>query len=434
MNTESLDTWLISTLNGCFQQEQYPAAEFLIGAMHASGRRSEASLHLLAEACLSQGNISGAWGHVVAALQANPSHPQALEILQAIESVASTYSIDDSKRTVSLTTADEFLAKHPSRGKISEGPQFVRSGKTAPLKLYQIDDMLVTGPEGVAFDYETASFFKDAFQSSHPSYITLRSIPLQPTINSKDAVKIPGVCAHLCGQWSGNYFHWINELLTRAYLLKELGFDGSFLTPACNHPFIRESLEMIGISPERLIPYDFKRGVSCDSLVMFEPFDFSDAVNNPRIWEQVRSTLLEQADKSLTLAPGVNGVYIARSGLRSVKNEASLVPLFERHKIVAMRAEALSIRQQVRIASLSRILVGPHGSGITNSLFMPRESAVVELLPALMLNACFYHIAKILNHRYYTVPTTPTDHDPDKERVEPSLIYLELILEQELSR
>jgi capsular polysaccharide biosynthesis protein len=167
---------------------------------------------------------------------------------------------------------------------------------------------------------------------------------------------------------------------------------------------------------------------------MFEPFDFSDAVNNPRIWEQVRSTLLEQADKSLTLAPGVNGVYIARSGLRSVKNEASLVPLFERHKIVAMRAEALSIRQQVRIASLSRILVGPHGSGITNSLFMPRESAVVELLPALMLNACFYHIAKILNHRYYTVPTTPTDHDPDKERVEPSLIYLELILEQELSR
>jgi hypothetical protein len=434
MNTESLDEWLMSTLHSCFDQKQYNAAEFLLGAMHASGRKSDASLHLLAETYLNLGNISLAWANVIASLEVNPAHSEALVVLNAIEAVAASYSIDGSKRTVTFTTADEFLEKNPARGKSSDATQLLRARTMTPIKLHQIDNLLVTGPEGLVFDCETASFFKNSFQSTSPDSISLRSIPMLPIIDSKNAIKIPGVCAHLCGQWSGNYFHWINELLTRAHLLKELGFDGLFLTPAADHPFIRESLQMIGIPPERLIPYDFSQGVMCESLLMFDFFNFCDAVENPALWDAIRSALLNQADTSMTLAPDINGIYIARSGLRSVKNEAELVPLFQRHGIITMHAEGLSLRQQVRVASLAKILVGPHGSGITNSLFMPRESAVVELLPANMLNACFYHIAKILNHRYYTVPTNPIDHDPNKERVEPNLTYLELILEQELSR
>lgn len=433
-NTESLDQWLTSTLRSCFEQQQYDAAQFLLGAMHASGRKSDASLLLLAETHLSQGDISSAWSHLLATLDVNPAHSDALELLRAIEATVANYSIDGSQRKVGFTTAHEFLEKNPARGKSSEATQLVRSGSPTSIRLHQIDNLLVTGPEGVAFDYETASFFTNSFQSLRPTAISLRSIPISPTINSKDAVKIPGVCAHLCGQWSGNYFHWINELLTRAYLLNQLGFDGAFLTPAANHPFIRESLEMLGISPQRLIPYDFSRGALCDSLVMFDFFNFGDAVENPHIWEAIRNLLLKQADTSLTLPPEVNGIYVARSGLRSVKNERDLAPLFERHGVIPVRAEGLSLRQQVRVASLSKILVGPHGSGLTNSLFMPRESAVVELLPASMINMCYYHIAMILNHRYYTVPTHPNDCDPHKERVEPNITYLQLILEQELSR
>jgi hypothetical protein len=434
MNTESLDKWLMSTLSSCFEQGQYPAAEFLLGAMHASGRRTDSSLHLLAETYLSKGDISAAWSQVLAALEANPTNQQALEVLQAIEAVASTYSIDGSNRTVTFTTADEFLRKNPSRGKSYEVTNIKRAGTTTCIRLHQIDQLLVTGPEGVAFDLDSASFFKDSFQSSRPSAISIRSIPLLPTIDSRNAVRIPAPCAHLCGQWSGNYFHWIHEVLTRAYLLKEMRFDGFFLTPAANHHFIRESLEMIGISPERLIPYNYKTGVACDSLLMFDFFNFTDAPENPLIWERVRDVLLEQADKSLTIPSNTNGIYIARSGLRSVKNEPQVLPLLERHGIMTVRAEKLSLREQVRVASLSKILIGPHGSGLTNSLFMPRESAIVELVPAQMLNVCYYHIAKILNHRYYTVPSNPSDCDPDKERVEPNLTYLELILEQELSR
>lgn len=434
MANDPVDQWLSSALHSCFQQQQYQAAEFLLGAMHASGRRSDSSLHLMAETQIGRGNISSAWAHVLAALEANPAHSQATELLKAIENAAGTYSVDGSKRTVSFTTAGEFLEKNPARGKSSVATHLLRSGTRQPLMLYQLDNLLVTGPEGVAFDYETASFFKNSFQSTSPSDISLRSIPFIPTINSKDAVKIPGVTAHLCGQWSGNYFHWINELLTRAYLLNGLGFDGSFLTPAADHPFIRESLEMLGIKPERIIPYDSLRGVQCESLLMFDTFWFCDATENPHILEGLRETLLEKADKSLTLPPRVNGVYISRSGLRSVKNEAALVPLLERHGILPIRAEELAFKTQIGLASSARIMVGPHGSGLTNSLFMPRESAVVELLAASMINACFHHIARIRNHRYYTVPTTPVDHDPDKERVEPVLTYLELILEQELTR
>lgn len=432
--TDSLDYWLTSTLRSCFDQQQYEAAQFLLGAMHASGRKTDASLHLLAETHLSQGNISSAWAHLIATLDVNPDHSDASQLLRAIEAVVANYSIDGSQRKVGFTTAHEFLEKNPARGRSSEATQLIRGGSPTSIKLHQIDNLLVTGPEGVAFDYETASFFTNSFQSTRPNAISLRSIPILPTINTKDVVRIPGVCAHLCGQWSGNYFHWINELLTRAYLLNQLGFDGLFLTPSANHPFISESLEMIGIAPERLIPYDHSRGALCDSLVMFDFFNFCDAVENPHIWEAIRDILLKQADTSLTLPPEVNGIYVARSGLRSVKNERDIAPLFERHGIIAIRAEGLSLRQQVRVVSLSKILVGPHGSGLTNSLFMPRESAVVELLPASMINMCFYHIAMLLNHRYYTVPTNPNDCDPDKERVEPNVTYLQLILEQELSR
>jgi hypothetical protein len=434
MADKSLDQSLHTTLADYLGRQQFQAAEFLLDAMHASGKKSPDSLHLLAEAQLQQGKVSQAWGNTLAAINLQKDHGPATQLLKAIESAAVTYSVDGKQRAVGFTTAAEFLRLNPSRGKTSTATTLRIAGKPTPLLLHQLNDILVTGSEGVAFDPDSALFFKNSFQSTDPADISIRSIPLIPVISSAEAPLISGVCAHLCGQWSGNYFHWINELLTRAYLLLQLGFDGHFLTPAADHPFIRESLEMLGISAERIIPYDCQRGARCESLLMFDTFWFTHATENPEILLSLREKLIAQADRSIVLPPDVRGIYVRRTGLRSVQNESAVLQLCERHGILPIVAETLSFRTQIGLIASTRMLLGPHGSGLTNSLFMPSESAIIELLAARMINPCFHHIARIRNHRYYTVPSIPKEDNPDSERVEPVLTYLELTLEQELER
>eukprot|EP01043_Picozoa_sp_COSAG02_P069754 COSAG02_NODE_12086_length_1600_cov_1.257828_2_plen_153_part_00 len=78
-------------------------------------------------------------------------------------------------------------------------------------------------------------------------------------------------------------------------------------------------------------------------------------------------------------------------------------------------AAALSLREQVRLFSRSLLLVGDHGAGLSNAVFMPPGSAVVELTHASCGVHCgdyFRPVAELsgLTHRNFSADNLTVRH------------------------
>jgi capsular polysaccharide biosynthesis protein len=64
--------------------------------------------------------------------------------------------------------------------------------------------------------------------------------------------------------------------------------------------------------------------------------------------------------------------------------------------------EDLSFIRQIKLMQGTKVLLGAHGAGLTNMLFMPAGSVVVEIRKeGDCHNNCFYSLASALGHRYY---------------------------------
>jgi capsular polysaccharide biosynthesis protein len=81
------------------------------------------------------------------------------------------------------------------------------------------------------------------------------------------------------------------------------------------------------------------------------------------------------------MIPGnIERLYISRrlAGRRRVIDEEKLIAILEKYGFVIFYPEEHSFLEQVAIFSRVIYLVGMHGSGLTNMLFMPKGASVLE--------------------------------------------------------
>ncbi|MEM9224801.1 MAG: glycosyltransferase 61 family protein [Pseudomonadota bacterium] len=105
-------------------------------------------------------------------------------------------------------------------------------------------------------------------------------------------------------------------------------------------------------------------------------------------------------------SPAHKALYISREdeATRNVLNEDSI------GEIEKVRAQDITPSAQRDLFNECSVLVGPHGAGLANLLFMPRGSTVIEILPPYYGTAAFYIAAERLGHRYVPiVACDPTD-------------------------
>ena len=70
-----------------------------------------------------------------------------------------------------------------------------------------------------------------------------------------------------------------------------------------------------------------------------------------------------------------------------------------------MEAAELSPSAQVQLFSQARVLIGQHGAGLANMVWMPPGSQVVEIKPPLdsAVDTIFEHLAAEVGHKYVAV-------------------------------
>ena len=75
-------------------------------------------------------------------------------------------------------------------------------------------------------------------------------------------------------------------------------------------------------------------------------------------------------------------VYIARKNARNgrnIVNESQLAKLLGDYGFEAYEFENMQLKDQIAVTANANWLIGPHGAGFVHTLFMPRNSNVIEL-------------------------------------------------------
>lgn len=220
--------------------------------------------------------------------------------------------------------------------------------------------------------------------------------------------------------WSINYYHWICESIPRILMVKDELEDMVLLIPQFYKTldFVRASLEPFKFKDVFVIPS--KKGVYVESICLPQIKPIADGYD-PEKLKEIRSFYLNYVifKKKIALDLGER-IYISRrkAARKKVDNETALEDVLIRFKFTIVCAEEFSFFEQVAIFSNARYLVSIHGSGLTNMLFMPENSYVLEFQKRKTNDhdrhsPVFWYLADCLGHSYYYQLCDPTDIHAD---------------------
>jgi capsular polysaccharide biosynthesis protein len=101
---------------------------------------------------------------------------------------------------------------------------------------------------------------------------------------------------------------------------------------------------------------------------------------------------------------GKRKIFISRlkAPKRKISNEQDVVNYLKSHNWEIHYFEDYSFKKQIEIISETKYLIGLHGAGLTNMLFMREGGKVLELRNENdNHNNCYFSLASELNHEYY---------------------------------
>jgi len=178
-------------------------------------------------------------------------------------------------------------------------------------------------------------------------------------------------------EWTSNYYHWHIFALKKLLILKEKGLveNSKFFLPKKyqRYKFALPSLEKFGVKKNQIVFLRRKSNIKVNELPLVD-----SAQQHPIVFQEIRKILTKDAKNKPNFG---SRVYISREGqvLRFVENEKEVVALLEKYGFKKVIIDKFSYDEQIAISSQIQFLVSPHGAGITNLLFMPQGSSILEM-------------------------------------------------------
>lgn len=214
-----------------------------------------------------------------------------------------------------------------------------------------------------------------------------------------------------------NYSHWLTAHLPKLILLKDRGALSEVLLPDERPGFIDASIRLAGMEPDAFRTFDAEHPLRIDELTVLGTDRF-----RPELVRSVRKQIPPLSER-----PPERRVYIsrARAPRRRLLNEEAIWPQLKRRGFERAEMETLSFPEQVRLMQETAVLVAPHGAGLTNMMFCPPGTHVVEIANLGFPNPNFYALASAMGHHYWLVSASAIGdvHPLRKDlRVEPDAL------------
>ena len=173
------------------------------------------------------------------------------------------------------------------------------------------------------------------------------------------------------------YYHWLLESVPKLLEAQRTIPNFTLLLPAnYTDAFYDDTLRLLGITKiERLQPNTLYH-----VPMLALPYG-KEAMGDyvAQALAEVKALFLRVTLTSATLGP--ERLYISRrkASRRKVLNENAVEQMLVAHGFIALCFEDYTFEEQVRLCANAKILVGIHGAGLANMVFLPNQATVVEL-------------------------------------------------------
>lgn len=245
-----------------------------------------------------------------------------------------------------------------------------------------------------------------------------------PIPSSSSSLRIPTPILSLLQTNVANYYHWMAESLVHYMEVRDYVPDIEVAIPTQCPSFVRDSLAFLGIN--RIREVDVQKTYECSTLYKVD-YTANDGhadnvfhIYSPSLrgLRMLRNSL---QSKLVSTIP-TKLVYVRRArGIRSVEHDAYLIDrLRETYKDDFVVFEHGTFQEQSALFSSAKMIFGPHGAGLTNMLFCPEGTTILELQLSPNCNTCFEYMANALGFpyighngctSYYYGMYTPTEQD-----------------------
>lgn len=233
--------------------------------------------------------------------------------------------------------------------------------------------------------------------SSHPvSWTDRLKIPLKWISYKRKRLESALSLVTLFGD---NYHHFLAEVVPLAIYGQEIfGKNVPMLIPSYyfKQPYIEPYLKLLEVN---WVTFESREQVIVKDLIVFK--NLSIAHFNPQILDRIRFRLVLDS-----VNHPWRKVFISRSKarFRKVVDEELLYPILKEKGFEVLCLEDYSIMDQIRIFAETKVLIGLHGAGLTNMVFMPKGGKVMELraiTEETHIYNIFYVMASACGHDYY---------------------------------
>ena len=238
--------------------------------------------------------------------------------------------------------------------------------------------------------------------------------------------QIDGTVAVLAGLSGNVYFHWMVDILPRVEILLSSGVHLAeidwFLVNSYQQPFQRETLKALDIPESKIIECDRHPYIQAKQLIVPS---FSGYLGwlSPRGLEFLRQVFLNKkfhqlCSANISIARGTpvsqqddrkynypDRIYISRSkcSYRRVINEEKVIEFLSGFGFVSVLLESMSFAEQITLFSRAKVIVVPHGSGLTNIIFCGKGTKIIELVSPNYIRHYYWAIAQQLNLEHYYI-------------------------------
>ncbi|MDY6940921.1 MAG: tetratricopeptide repeat protein [Cyanobacteriota bacterium] len=221
---------------------------------------------------------------------------------------------------------------------------------------------------------------------------------------------IDGTVVSLLGLSGNVYFHWTIDILPRVEILRRSGIDWNkidkFLVNQCQQPFQKETLAQLGIPPEKIIESDRHAHIKARQLIIPSFAGYLGWLS-PRSIDFLRQTFLptalSQLQETRYLFPERIYIRRAQAKYRHLFNEDEVVDRLQEQGFVAFALETMSFFEQVLLFHRAKIIIAPHGSGLTNIVFCQPQTQIIELTSPHYIRHYFRAISQHLNLQHFYV-------------------------------
>lgn len=231
---------------------------------------------------------------------------------------------------------------------------------------------------------------------------------------TKPSADMQHVCSFV-NRLETNYFHWMTEWCGQVEGLlhyhAQTGILPKLIVRANGPAYMQESLKLLGFDADALVPWQDDSPAAFVENCVVSSIPGNRVACSPRSLHWLRNKFLTAVGVDQNNLNADRKIYISRKkgGWRSIVNDDEVVDFMEQAGFQILAAEKLSFTDQIKLFSEAKMIVGLHGSGLTNVLFAPKTS-VLELVGSYG-DGVFYSIAASLGQRYVSLECQPQGDD-----------------------